>query len=76
MNKNALSFQKWRVDLLEIVLLQKCAGIRQAFNSYIVVKSKIARKQFSKSKFIQNKDIDYYGFLLTSTGCFSGSFYR
>ena len=46
MNKNALSF-KSEDDLLEIALLQNCARFRyKAFNSYLVLKARMARKQF------------------------------
>ena len=57
-------------DLPEIVQLQNCDSDRHSF------KVKNSKKTILKFSFIQNNDINYSGFLLTSTECFSDPFFR
>ena len=57
-------------DLPEIVQLQSCDSNRHSF------KVKNRKKTILKVSFIQNKDINYSDFLLTSTECFSDPFFR
>ena len=57
-------------DLPAIVQLQNCASDRHSF------KVKNSKKTILKVSFIQNKDINYSGFLLTSTECFCDPFFR
>ena len=56
--------------LPEIAQLQNCDSDRHSF------KVKNSKNTILKVSFIQNKDINYSGFLLKSTECFSDPFFR